>query len=722
MTLWGVLAAQGFENHWVNDAHAAEDPPVAFDSPSTQTIQQEIHYRMPEAGEVWLVWGINGWQPVPESLRPTGTVLKDKVMRTPMYRTTDDFVAPVLVPAGTMINYGFAITKTRSGFLVNVWDGSEDFQKRAAGNDRIEISEGRTLDMLIRPKATPVVVNPSSPLLVQEFRYHWDEAGEVWLVWGMNGWQMPPEFLRPPGTVIRDDFMNTPMLHEGDSFTAKLNLPIGSTVDYGFRVEKTSTGRQVKYFDDALAGSKKMTENGVVRANSTASLSPEFGIRVYLLIGGLALLSAALALLLDRFLPWAQPRTIPFCLIALVLAGLCFRLWAAIHADRLLGPTPTLVGDEPGYDYVATALIQGATIDWPCRTPLYPIFLALSYWIFGHSFGPLLIMQAMVGTSIIPLTFLLAHRYAGKKSALLAAGIVAFDPAVISQVGRLYTEVLYTPLLTLTALTLVRALEAPSSWRFAFGGAILGLTNLTRPTAALFPLVVPLLYKGDGNLPSKMRLWALYGIAMAIVISPWSYHNYQIHHRLLPLSVTTAVLWQGSPEYYHLMEKERSYVRIWNEDLNPSRNGGLDVCTINGDRYFTERALSSIQKEPATYLLYVAKKIPYFWLGHPVVDWPSYAMFSADTMRPYFSQSQIIGIFASRLLPIIALVATLTLYGRLAPLIPLLAICAYFTIVHSLTYGEVRHSEPLHPFLATIIVVAISRWALVIRRFLPFQS
>ncbi|MDH4137090.1 MAG: GDSL-type esterase/lipase family protein [Anaerolineae bacterium] len=43
-------------------------------------VTREIRYHMPEAGEVYLLWGINGWAVVPQEIRPAGTVVKDLVM------------------------------------------------------------------------------------------------------------------------------------------------------------------------------------------------------------------------------------------------------------------------------------------------------------------------------------------------------------------------------------------------------------------------------------------------------------------------------------------------------------------------------------------------------------------------------------------------------------------------------------------------------------------
>jgi hypothetical protein len=74
------------------------------------------------------------------------------------------------------------------------------------------------------------------------------------------------------------------------------------------------------------------------------------------------------------------------CLLFITLIALGFRLW--VVADANLGSAGSfrpLVGDEPGYDYLAYALLQGEFFQWPGRTPVYPLFLAAIYAVFGHS-------------------------------------------------------------------------------------------------------------------------------------------------------------------------------------------------------------------------------------------------------------------------------------------------------------------------------------------------
>jgi hypothetical protein len=40
------------------------------------------------------------------------------------------------------------------------------------------------------------------------------------------------------------------------------------------------------------------------------------------------------------------------------------------------------------------------------------------------------------------------------------------------------------------------------------------------------------------------------------------------------------------------------------------------------------------------------------------------------------------------------------------PLVPLVAVCVYFTLVHMITWSEMLYNEPLHPLLAVILAMA----------------
>ena len=403
-------------------------------------------------------------------------------------------------------------------------------------------------------------------------------------------------------------------------------------------------------------------------------------------------------------------RIIVWVLIFLTVLGLAFRLYLAWRTNQTLPDTPArLRGDEPGYEGLAYWLLKGHFFEWPGRTPVYPFFVAGYYAIFGRSPASVVYVQAFLGATVIPLTFILARRFTGPQSSLVAAGLIALHPSLILHVRLVQTEVLYTPLILLTVLGLLWALERPRWQNFGLAGALLAITNLCRPTAMLLPVIVPLLMPREWLLKRKIALFVAYLGAIIVITAPWTYHNYRTHKTFLIYSVSTALLWQGSPEFYHLAYEQlpkRDMIQIWKEELNPARNGGHDPFTIEGDRYFTKRGIASILREPLVYLWYCLQKAVFFWFGNPLSDWPYHAIFNVEAMRPFFSPQRIVGIFASRLLPVFAVLGMIVLRHRWRDFLPLLLVCGYFTLIHALTYAEVRYSEPLHPILAVVIATA----------------
>src|SRR5262245_31522999 len=97
--LWiyaGQAATSFYQNPtWPGFAHAHSSN---ADS-KVELVTQELRYHAPGAREVYLVWGINGLQPVPEAIRPPGTYLdNNKVMRTRMVHAGDAFTATLRIP------------------------------------------------------------------------------------------------------------------------------------------------------------------------------------------------------------------------------------------------------------------------------------------------------------------------------------------------------------------------------------------------------------------------------------------------------------------------------------------------------------------------------------------------------------------------------------------------------------------------------------------------
>jgi hypothetical protein len=261
--------------------------------PQDRVVTQQISYHLPEAGAVVLIWGVNGWNTLPEALRPAGTLVKNNLMQTPMDHGNDNFIARVQAPAGVKIDYGFLITKARDGTPIKeVWDG--DYRTVAAQNASADI------ESMLNLEASQRSSTQESLLTTQQFRYHSAEAGEVFFVWGVNGWNTLPEALRPPGTTIKNNLMMTPMIKEGDTFSAKVQAPSGASVNYGFLITKTYKGVTIKeVWDGRDDYHTNIVKDGTIDVNAAVTLG-ELRVNIWLLIGISVLLSCVVVLLIAR--------------------------------------------------------------------------------------------------------------------------------------------------------------------------------------------------------------------------------------------------------------------------------------------------------------------------------------------------------------------------------------------------------------------------------------
>ncbi|MFO3797149.1 MAG: glycosyltransferase family 39 protein, partial [Anaerolineales bacterium] len=133
------------------------------------------------------------------------------------------------------------------------------------------------------------------------------------------------------------------------------------------------------------------------------------------------------------------------------------------------------------------------------RAPLYPLFLALIYGVFGMDEGRFFaarLVQSFLAAFLPLLTWLLGRHLFDESTARGAAWIVAFYPMLIAFPLALATENLFFLLVLLSILLLVRLSRRPSWSGAVLLGLSFGLAALTRSVilgmagAALLWLVI----------------------------------------------------------------------------------------------------------------------------------------------------------------------------------------------------------------------------------------
>jgi 4-amino-4-deoxy-L-arabinose transferase-like glycosyltransferase len=184
------------------------------------------------------------------------------------------------------------------------------------------------------------------------------------------------------------------------------------------------------------------------------------------------------------------------------------------------------------------------------RVPLYPMFLA------GLTFGqqsslPIVVGQSLIGAGTVLCAAMLAREMFGSTSAIIAAILTALYPYYVVHDTALQETSLYTFLMAVAMLLLLRARRCGSAATAAGAGFALGVGVLTRANLALFALFAPFwlaLVGGLHDVPWRRRLCVavLCASAGALVISPWLIRSYRITGSVTLSGQSGLHLWLGN--------------------------------------------------------------------------------------------------------------------------------------------------------------------------------
>lgn len=189
--------------------------------------------------------------------------------------------------------------------------------------------------------------------------------------------------------------------------------------------------------------------------------------------------------------------------------------------------------DETSYVDAARRLWagEGFRADYN-RVPGYPVLLAL----LGGPGQPVLwlrLAQGILAAAGAGLTFILADRIAGRTAALGAAAVYVLDPLMVFSAGLLYPEATAAVILAAAALAAVEAVRRDSRAWAALAGALLGALALFRPVALVLAPVA-----AAWVAPRRVSRAAALLLAWLLVLAPWTYRNYQLRGRIVPVSTT----------------------------------------------------------------------------------------------------------------------------------------------------------------------------------------
>ena len=202
--------------------------------------------------------------------------------------------------------------------------------------------------------------------------------------------------------------------------------------------------------------------------------------------------------------------------------------------------------DTVHYDTAAQSILKGEgfgkslyfydKFDHYCLEPAYPIFLSIIYFIFGHSFAAVKLVQILLSVAHIYLIFLIARKIFNDRVALIVLCFSAVYPFFVFIANIVYSTQLFSFFLTLVIYCLVLFHRNQKPGWLPASAIFLGLDILTIPVVLPgVPLFIVWLYVATKGRSVKKVLYAgLYGCVVILTLLPWTIRNYVAFRQLSP--------------------------------------------------------------------------------------------------------------------------------------------------------------------------------------------
>ncbi|MDP2924191.1 MAG: glycosyltransferase family 39 protein [Candidatus Omnitrophota bacterium] len=379
----------------------------------------------------------------------------------------------------------------------------------------------------------------------------------------------------------------------------------------------------------------------------------------------------------------------------------------------------TIPGDDSvEYNNYALTILKGtgwlysSDFAGKYREPLYPIFLAAVYFIFGkENFFAVYVFQALINTLTIFIIYKLAFKIFGKKAASVAFFWSGFYGFYLYFSGQLLREVLIYFFLVLFFYFCYLWLSNTSKKDIFFASLTYFLLIHTDCRYLyLLPciLVLLIIYK---HLIKGMKNFLVFMFIVIILSLPWVIRNYKAHnnfvlinsyyfkpgsniikgfryaaHILKPATINIT----NNPDYPR--EEERVLIK---RGQNPNNRSAAEIAAIKADIY-----------PPSTFWGRTFSHFKQLWL--PCMFSGEYTPFPFCKFIKFSFRHNVISLISYGILFPFTLIGAimLAMRNKKAFLFFFLPIFLH-TFIHTLTWGEYRFRVPIDFFLIILAAFGI---------------
>jgi 4-amino-4-deoxy-L-arabinose transferase-like glycosyltransferase len=402
--------------------------------------------------------------------------------------------------------------------------------------------------------------------------------------------------------------------------------------------------------------------------------------------------------------------------------------------------TPSLSDDAGRYDLLGRSLADAAgfvnpngttTMFWP---PGYPFLLAAIYKLWpasllgDHEVTVALVVNAGLAAATVALTYAIGRHVGGKRAGLIAAALLALCPSMVFFAGVTLSETLFTFVLML-ALWCAMAAEERGDWRWlAACGIALGYGSLVRGQAALLvvalvPFWIASRHAGAGGDAERwfdargaravVAKMVAVGALTLVAIAPWTLRNWRVSGSPVLISTNAGVNF-----YIGHSPGADGAGRIVDELVfrYPELPQAEAEARINGDGF--REGLRYAAHHPLREVSLSAKKV--WWLYYrddEALRWTD--GHGERHVMPDGVRSALAALSNAYywLLGALALLGLRRWFSARDPArVLLVAVVAYWTLVHVAFFADPRFHAPVMPVLCVWAACGVDAIASLVRR------
>lgn len=407
-------------------------------------------------------------------------------------------------------------------------------------------------------------------------------------------------------------------------------------------------------------------------------------------------------------------------------------LWNIQWAKEILGPS--FWGNEAWF-----------------RGPLYPYFLALLLKITGSDFFWVRIIQILISSGSVVLTYLLGRECFSEKTGRLGAFFHLIYGTIIFYEAMFLIPVIFVFLNLLALLILVRNRDNPRKWPFFITGLIFGLSAIARPNVLLIAplLAIWIFYRFRHKIEyrSIAIIIFLFFFGIGLPIAPVTARNYIIADDIILISSQGGInLYLGNnprAEGLTMMMPEAVLdERVpWDEFIPTvtkiaERESGRELKPSEVSGFWSNKARQFIFGQPVEFIKLTFRKLVYFFSGFEnsdqtdIYDFRKYSsllsilIFNYGLKFPFglFAPLAIVGIglsfkkrknFAPLLIFIVGYIPTVILFLVTArhrlTVIPLMLLFSAFALLY-LWDNIVKIKKVIIPAIAIVILTLLMNY------------